>query len=591
MAAYKDDQCMQRVGNKSHLSRLSSGLDQLRQLASFCDVNIIVGDRRIPAHKAVLSSTSDYFHGMFSSGFQESNMSEITIPGTEKGFAQILDFAYTGYFTLSLQTVINILQMACYMVFTEAMELCAEYLREVKDKLTIEDCFEVWGITSSHSCLSDTAQLYRSHLMKNFSMCVESQVFLENSSVSVMMEYLSDEEIESDDMTEEQILQAALIWLKFDWDQRKVHAVELLKKIRLGLVPLDRLREILGDELLAIPECKDMVEEVVRLHGTKDTASPALIKSHPEFFASRNTIIAKLEKRKWEYGKSGSEPICSFECKTDTSCYKMTSLANIPNQYSYSNKKEHYVSVCVSDKNHLYMAINIHYRGQDIEDSENHKEWLSNNNFFQYLSEKNEWIILSPMPKVVEFPRMFQIGEDIYLLGESDWHCCIQRYSILSKSWVILKDDTEFIINDAIVLPPGYILINGSQITDDYQFSSGVDALYKPATNELLDVSVDGALAEDSDLVEHDNKCFELIRRYGQEDQVNRLICDFEGDEPTIVIEEATKNETHAVAEMYTDFGEEFTFDKVKLGLVQVPCECESHKKNVKKGLPSSCRP
>ena len=578
MATFNDDQCVQCLGNESHLSRLSSGLNQLRQQASFCDVNIIVGDQRFPAHRAVLSSTSDYFQGMFSSGFQESTMSEVTVPGTEESFAQILDFAYTGYFTLSLRTVIDILKMACYMVFTEAMELCAEYLREVKDKFTIEDCFEIWGITSSHSSLLDTAQLYRSHLMRNFSRCVGSQVFLEKSSASFMMEFLSDEEIELDNMMEEQILQAALIWLKFDWEQRKVHAVGLLKKIRLGLVPVHRLKEILVDELLAIPECKDMVEEVVKLSAAKDTASLPLIRSHPELFASRNTIIAKLFNHKSVTDESSSEPIVSFKCKTDTACYKITKLANIPNQRSYSGRKDLSVALCVSNRNQLYIAINIEYFGQDIEDSENHEEWLSNNNFFQYLSEKNEWSVLSPMPKVVEFPRMLRIGEDIYMLGESDECCCIQRYSILSKSWEILEDDTWFNLSDVIVVSMRHILIKGyvfrDDDDDDDEFSVVV-ALYKPTTNELLDVSVDGTLDRDSFFVECDSKCFELM--YEPEFLFNRLTCNFKSDKPTMVIAEATEDETCDVLDM--QFSPEVAFDKRKLGFVQVPCECASHVK------------
>ena len=574
MAVFKESQCVQRVGNESHLSRLSLGLNQLRQQASFCDVNIIVGGQQFPAHKAVLSSTSDYFQGMFSLGFQESIMSEVTVPGTEESFAQILDFVYTGYFTLSLHTVTNILKMACYMVFTEAMELCAEYLRGVKDNFTIEECFEIWAIARDHKCLSDIAQFYRSHLMKNFSRCVESQTFLEKCSASVMMEFLSDEKIESDDITEEQVLQAALMWLKFDWEQRQIHAFDLLKKIRLGLVPLDRLKEILGDELLAIPECKDMVEEVVKLSATKDTDSPPLIKSHPELFASRNTIIAKLFNHKSVTDESGSEPIVSFKCETDTACYKITKLANIPNQCSYSGRKELSIALCVSNKNQLYIAINIEYF-EDVEDSENHEEWLSNNNFFQYLSEKNEWSVLSPMPKVVEYPRMFQIGEDIYLLGESDECCCIQRYSILSKSWEILKEDTWFNPLDVIVVSMRHILIKGYVYRDEDDEFSEVVALYKPTTNELLDVPVDGTLDRDSFFVEHDSKCFELVHE--PEFLVNKLICNFESDKPTMVIAEATEDETRDVLDM--QFSPEFTFDKRKLGLVQVPCECVSHVK------------
>ncbi|XP_072020248.1 kelch-like protein 15 [Amphiura filiformis] len=122
MARMEQDQCVKQMGDPSHLSHLSSGLNQLRHQAAFCDVTIIVGDQRFPAHKAVLSCASEYFQGMFTSGFQESTMSEITVPGTEESFARILDFAYTGNFTLSLRTVVGILNMACYMVLTKAIE-------------------------------------------------------------------------------------------------------------------------------------------------------------------------------------------------------------------------------------------------------------------------------------------------------------------------------------------------------------------------------------------------------------------------------------------------------------------------------------
>ena len=162
------------------------------------------------------------------------------------------------------------------------------------------------------------------------------------------------------------------------------------------------------------------------------------------------------------------------------------------------------------------------------------------------------------------------------MIGDFDGQYCIQRYSILSKSWEILMDDTGFVTSDAIVLPIGHILIKGYRITDgdDDEFSVAV-ILYKPATNELLDVTVDGTLGDGSFLAEHDEKNFELIRDRDQEDQVNRLICDFESDKPTMKIAEATEDETHAVVNMH--FSPEFTFDKRKLGLVKVPCRCISH--------------
>ena len=140
------------------------------------------------------------------------------------------------------------------------------------------------------------------------------------------------------------------------------------------------------------------------------------------------------------------------------------------------------------------------------------------------------------------------------MLGESDDHCCIQRYGILSKSWEILEDDTWFnLLLDPIVVPMGQILIKGSQIRDGDDDLSVVVTLYKPATNKLLDVSVDGILGKNLVLVAHDNKVFELI--YDQEkDQVKRLLCYFESDRPTMVLAETTEDETCAVIDTYLDF-------------------------------------
>ena len=132
------------VDDRAYPFHLSSGLYKLQQQASFCDVTIIVGGQRFSAHKAVLSCACDYFQGMFSSGFQESTKNEITVAGVPESFAKLLEFAYTGHFTLSPTTVIDILKLASYMVFTQAMKACAKYLEIVMDNLSMDDCFKVW---------------------------------------------------------------------------------------------------------------------------------------------------------------------------------------------------------------------------------------------------------------------------------------------------------------------------------------------------------------------------------------------------------------------------------------------------------------
>ncbi|XP_072019847.1 uncharacterized protein [Amphiura filiformis] len=583
MAELEQDQCVKQVGDPSHLSHLSSGLNQLRHQAAFCDVTIIVGNQRFPAHKAVLSCASDYFQAMFTSGFQESTMSEITVSGTEESFAQILDFAYTGCFTLSLRTVVGILKMSSFMVLTKAIELCAEYLKDVKDKLTIEDCFEIWSISSNHNSLSDVTHMYRLHVIQNLLKCVKSRVFLEMSSASALMEIISDEEIETDTTTEEQILQGTVTWLKYDWEQRKAHAVDLLKKIRLGLVPVDRLQEILGDEIMAIPECMDMVEEVVKLSVTKDTASPSLITTRHHLFATRNTVTTRLDV----------EPFSKITgiIRREAGCYKLTKLADVPEKLSGIGVHDSGVSSFVNHSGDLYAA-----GGNDdwpwpcpcrappeiVDNIHDIHKWISENNFFKYNSEKNEWSVLPPMPNILVWPVITQYDDYIYAMGydDSKHNVKMERYSISNKTWEIVDDDLSLWPSYATIVNEQYIFIKGifsmikGEKVDKY-------AVYKPAKNELLDVAVDENL-DRSYLVFHDNVCYHVTKGNIREPvKVNRCVYDFDSDRPTIVIAETVQDDTldlH-VRWSFSQTQFPFTFDKRKLGMMQVSCKCPSHVK------------
>ena len=576
MAAFKQDQCVQRVGNQTFLSRLSEGLNQMRQQASFCDVNIFVGDQRFPAHKAVLSSASDYFQGMFSSGFQEKTLNEISVPGTGKSFAQILDFAYTGYFMLSLETVTDIFKMASFMVFTEAVDVCAEYLKGVKDQLAIGDCFEIWSIARNHSSLTEIAKLYQSHLVQNILKCVKSEEFLKNSSACVMMEFLSDEEIETDTTTEEHILEAVMTWLKFDWEHRKVHVVDLLKKVRLGLVPLDRLRKICGYDLLAIPECKNMVEEVVKLSVTKETASPPLVTSHPEFFASRNTITATISVDREDF----SSTMLPLLCTTDTACYQLSKVPDVPNKLPFMEMVRQIVcmGICVTDNGHLYAARGdnkefLRYKDHEREKREAHLNWTAENNFYRYDSERNEWILLPPMPILVCFPKVVCVDDCIYVTDSKDTSIksgtLMLKYSIPNKTWTVEAEDKSLSVTHVAVFE-GNILIQGESWAGfGYELR-----LYKPHKKLWLPVTIDGTLDlefENSRFSVHEGICYVVTGS-----KVNRVIFEFDGDEPTMVIAEALENPDPEIM----DIDPKFTFDKRRVGLeLFEDCDCDSHVK------------
>ena len=90
-----------------------------------------------------------------------------------------------------------------------------------------------------------------------------------------------------------QVLELVINWLKYDWEKRQSHAYSLLKKVRLGLVAEQNLMDLMSSDILAIPECRVLVEEVSNMRTSGQSLITLSIKS-PEMFATRSTITVSL---------------------------------------------------------------------------------------------------------------------------------------------------------------------------------------------------------------------------------------------------------------------------------------------------------
>ena len=197
---------MERVGDDDYAPHLFSGLKNLREQGSFCDVTIIIDNQRFQGHRAVLSASSTYFNSMFTSGFQESNNSEVAIgEGSAETFTQILDFAYTGYFHLSPETVCGVLRMACYMDFKHAINVCVDYILSANENIQLEDIFELYCLAESHNDLELLVSTLLDILLKNFTDLAETECFLDHASKDFLVVCLSSQDIENDSLEEEEV--------------------------------------------------------------------------------------------------------------------------------------------------------------------------------------------------------------------------------------------------------------------------------------------------------------------------------------------------------------------------------------------------
>lgn len=77
--------------------RLLENLQSIWTEHNFCDVTILIGRKRFPAHRNVLAASSPFFKAMFLSGMEEQKRNEIELHEMSAGiFNTIISFMYTG---------------------------------------------------------------------------------------------------------------------------------------------------------------------------------------------------------------------------------------------------------------------------------------------------------------------------------------------------------------------------------------------------------------------------------------------------------------------------------------------------------------
>ena len=106
------------------------GLDELRDQELLCDVHLMAEGAKFPAHRVVLAAASPYFQAMFTGGFKENQMGEITLNDmSSQGLNCVLDAIYTAELLLSEENVCDVLAVASLLQLNEIVEGCEGFLK------------------------------------------------------------------------------------------------------------------------------------------------------------------------------------------------------------------------------------------------------------------------------------------------------------------------------------------------------------------------------------------------------------------------------------------------------------------------------
>nr|MBE5725388.1 diablo [Cucujiformia]NVI72873.1 diablo [Cucujiformia] len=198
-----------------------------------------------------------YFSAMFTGELAESRQTEVTIRDIDElAMDLLIDFCYTSHIVVEESNVQMLLPAACLLQLTEIQDICCEFL---KRQLDPSNCLGIRAFADTHSCreLLRIADKFTQH---NFQEVMDSEEFL-LLPVSQLVDIISSDELNV--RTEEQVFNAAMLWVKYNVSERRQHLPQVLQHVRLPLLSPKFLVGTVGSDLLVRSDesCRDLVDE------------------------------------------------------------------------------------------------------------------------------------------------------------------------------------------------------------------------------------------------------------------------------------------------------------------------------------------
>ncbi|KAL6727458.1 hypothetical protein Aduo_009331 [Ancylostoma duodenale] len=306
-------------------SQFFTSLQELRADGKFCDVELLVGNHIIKAHRDVLVSSIPYFRAMFTSNMSETKGEPIRMLEADyPTLSSLIEYAYGGSLTITEDNAQTVMGAASYLELLDVTEKCGVFICE--HVLDVDNALVLRAQFSSLGCRSAAMEVER-FIEKNFVSISCAEKFLE-LSVEDVVELLSKDQLHVS--SEEEVFSAALRWIEHSPERIKV-LERVLTCVRLHLLD----RNFLVNEVARNPTirgstaCREMVEDVKDFHLITAKAPVSVLLSRPQRCSdcawaiyvaggrgSKN-MLSTVEKydpvnKRWEYVQSMPTPRADF---------------------------------------------------------------------------------------------------------------------------------------------------------------------------------------------------------------------------------------------------------------------------------------
>uniref|UniRef100_A0A667ZXK2 Kelch like family member 3 n=1 Tax=Myripristis murdjan TaxID=586833 RepID=A0A667ZXK2_9TELE len=227
-----------------------------------CDVQLVAGSVKVPAHRVVLASCSPYFCAMFTGDMSESKAQQVEIREVDGWtLMKLVDYIYTAEIEVTEDNVQVLLPAASLLQLMDVRQVCCEFLQS---QLHPSNCLGIRAFADLHTCtqLLNQANAYAE---QHFCEVVQGEEFLGLSLQQVCSLIASDKLTVS---TEEKVFEAMIAWIKHDKAARLEYMPNLMEHVRLPLLSRDYLVQIVEEEALIKNNnaCKDFLIEAMKYH-------------------------------------------------------------------------------------------------------------------------------------------------------------------------------------------------------------------------------------------------------------------------------------------------------------------------------------
>ncbi|XP_033102951.1 kelch-like protein 9 [Anneissia japonica] len=251
-----------RTGKGSHVM---DDLNRLRLDGHYCDVTLIVDNKRHLAHKNILAASSPYFQELFVTDGNKS-ASEFMLTGiSSHSLAVVLGVVYTSSVdeadVSDLDSLSETLRTAYTLRIDLVNEVCGKFMLS---RLKCKNCIDYFKLTKDYH-IDEARREIVEFITKNFGEVIEKKLHLPLSCHQIIY-FLSRDDILA--KSEISIFEAVMEWLKDDWQDRKDYAPLIMTHIRFPLIhPNDIVNKVQTEEIVMdIPECRILITEAMSYH-------------------------------------------------------------------------------------------------------------------------------------------------------------------------------------------------------------------------------------------------------------------------------------------------------------------------------------